>query len=214
MRPYLIGFGLSLLLLTAPPPAHAQSTGDLIQQLIFDARKLTDLKKILDDMQQGYRWIEHGYQAIRDLTKGNFQLHELFLDGLFLVSPVVASDPRVEEVLQTESRILTEYRGALRRWQGGGHFTVMELQTIASSYDRLFRQCSRAVEELELVLTDDALRMSDAERLGTIDRVDRDLQGQWRALQVYDAGIDMQDRQRAKAAADLQSIRQLYGMGQ
>ena len=36
----------------------------------------------LKDMKEGYEIVSKGYSTIRDISKGSFNLHEAFLDGL------------------------------------------------------------------------------------------------------------------------------------
>ena len=64
----------------------AQSTE--IQQLLLNVEKLAQLKKILGNMKKGYEIISTGYNTIKDISKGNFNLHEAFLDALMQVSPM------------------------------------------------------------------------------------------------------------------------------
>jgi hypothetical protein len=66
-------------------PAKAQ-TSDLTQ-LILDIEKLTQLKGILSDMKTGYTIIDGGYNQVKSISQGNFNLHSTFLNGLLAVSP-------------------------------------------------------------------------------------------------------------------------------
>lgn len=211
---YRIWLVLLLLLLGDIKRSHAQSIGDLITQLILDDRKLADMKNVLHDMYQGYEIIDQGYSAIRDIAKGNFNLHALYLDGLLLVSPAVANYPKVAGIIQVEYSILSEYKGASRRWQADGHFTVSELNYIANSYAALLRQSEQNVDELVMVLTAGELRMSDAERMGAIDQVYAHITGQLGALRQFDAATSVQAIQRLKAAGDINTLRRLYGIGE
>jgi hypothetical protein len=204
---------LLLVLMLGAGPGHAQSIGDLITQLILDDRKLGDLKHTLTDMYKGYEIINKGYSTIRDIAKGNFNLHELYLDGLLAVSPAVASYPKVTGIIQAEYSIVSDYRTASRRWQADGHFTVSELNYISQTYSMLIQQSGKAIDELVMVLTAGELRMSDAERMGAIDGIYGDITGQLGFLRRFDTGVSVQAIQRLKAAGDIVTLRQLYGIG-
>ena len=82
-------FILLIPLLLTTTPTRAQSTSDLIQQLLLDVQKLDQLKTILQDMYKGYEIVNQGYTDIKNIASGNFNLHKLFLDGLLAVSPAV-----------------------------------------------------------------------------------------------------------------------------
>ena len=70
-------------------PVKAQSAD--MTQLILDIEKLTQLKGILSDMKTGYTIIDGGYNEVRQIANGNFNLHASFLNGLWLVSPAVSN---------------------------------------------------------------------------------------------------------------------------
>lgn len=203
---------LLLVLLLDVGQGHAQSIGGLITQLILDDRKLGDLKNTLADMYKGYEIINKGYSTIRDIAKGNFNLHALYLDGLLAVSPAVADYPKVAGIIQTEYSIVSEYKAASGRWQADGHFTVSELNYISQTYSTLIRQSGKAIDELVMVLTAGELRMSDAERMGAIDGIYGDITGQLGFLRRFDGGVSVQAIQRLKAAGDIVTLRQLYGI--
>ncbi|HUQ67577.1 MAG TPA: hypothetical protein VM101_15550, partial [Flavitalea sp.] len=54
-------------------PSFSQS--DEAQQLLLNVEKLTQLKKILNDMYKGYKIVSKGYNTIKDISEGNFDLH-------------------------------------------------------------------------------------------------------------------------------------------
>ena len=69
---------LWLFLISFSGQVVAQSTE--IQQLLLNVEKLAQLKKILSNMKKGYEIVSNGYNTIKDISKGNFNLHEAFLD--------------------------------------------------------------------------------------------------------------------------------------
>lgn len=143
---------------------------DLVQ-LGLNIEKLNQFRQILADMRRAYTVISRGYGTVRDLTQGNFQLHNLFLDGLMAVSPSVARYRRVPEIIATHRIIIAEYKSALSRFQQKGILTQEQLGSIRKVYTGLFDRSVRSIEDLVLVVTGGALRMNDAERLEAIDRI-------------------------------------------
>ncbi|MGY4383932.1 preprotein translocase subunit YajC [Pedobacter sp. UYP24] len=80
-RPMLKAFQhgmLCLLLTVAVLPSRAQSTE--VQQLLLNVEKLSQLKNILSDMKKGYTIVTNGYNAVKNISQGNFSLHEVFLE--------------------------------------------------------------------------------------------------------------------------------------
>jgi K+-sensing histidine kinase KdpD len=105
----------------------AKAQGQDLQQLILDIEKLTQFKAILSDMQQGYSILTQGYQQVKDLSQGNFNLHSVFLNGLLQVNPEVARYARVADIIADEVSILSEYKKAYRQFQSSGYFNTNEL---------------------------------------------------------------------------------------
>src|SRR5699024_5396778 len=94
-----IFFVLLLLIASAPiQPVSAQAAE--LQQLVLDIEKLSQLKKILTDMTTGYDIVSKGYGTVKDLTEGNFNLHEAFLNGLFIVNPRLRKYRRVADIIR------------------------------------------------------------------------------------------------------------------
>jgi hypothetical protein len=85
---------------------YAQSTET--QQLLLNVEKLAQLKKILSNMKKGYEIVSSGYNTIKDIFKGNFNLHDAFLNALLQVSPTVRKYKRVADIIPCQSEIVKE----------------------------------------------------------------------------------------------------------
>src|ERR1700733_12793559 len=203
---------LFLLLGSLSVAASPQSIIQLTEQLIMDAEKLSSMKKTLQDMYQGYTDLQQGYTRIRDIAKGNFNLHQAFLDALWVLSPVVRNDPRITEIINTEYRIVAEYQAAGKRVSGSPVFTAAELDFIIGTYTALLQQSMQAVEELTMILTDNQLRMSDAQRLQAIDRIDAEMRSELTFLQRIDNEVALQAAQRQKEGGEINTLKSLYGL--
>jgi hypothetical protein len=190
---------------------RAQSTGDLVEQLVLDFQKLQDLKAILQDMYTSYKILNEGYTRIKDIAKGQFNLHKAFLDGLLAVSPVVRNYYRVGEIIQAEYDLVREYKASSGRAHNSGVFSDAELGYIDGIYATLFKRSLRSIDELTMVLTDDEMRMSDAQRLTAIDRVYGEINGQLRSVRLLNNETSLQVVQREKAINDIKTLKQVYG---
>ncbi|MBS1605453.1 MAG: TerB family tellurite resistance protein [Bacteroidetes bacterium] len=191
---------------------RGQSILDLTQQLALDKEKLASLKSTLEDMQKGYAALKDGYTHIRDIAEDNFSLHRLFIDALWLVSPSVSSDPRIQNILDIEYRIVAEYRTAVSRWGHNSVFTSQEIGAISSIWSDILNKSQQAVEELTLVLTDGQLQMSDAQRLQAIERIDTDIRGYYNGLQRLDNSLAVQEARRQKENNDINALKLLYAI--
>src|ERR1700744_2274074 len=98
------------LLVVLANVGRAQSIAQDLEQLSLDYQKLAGLKSILSQMYTGYEALSKGYNAVKEVSQGNFNLHEAFLDGLFIVSPTVRAYPRVADIINDQTSLMGEYQ--------------------------------------------------------------------------------------------------------
>ncbi|MEJ2881500.1 TerB family tellurite resistance protein [Pedobacter sp. GR22-6] len=149
--------------------ARAQSTE--VQQLLLNVEKLSQMKNILSDMKKGYEIVSGGYQTVKNIAQGNFSLHEVFLDAMMLVSPEVKKYRKVSAIIAYQSDLVSEYKSAFKRFKTSDLFSITELDYLGRVYAELFKQSLENLDQLAMVITAGKLRMSDDERLKSIDRI-------------------------------------------
>jgi hypothetical protein len=198
---------IMVVLLLSTAAANAQ-TSDLTQ-LILDIEKLTQLKGILTDMKTGYTIIDGGYNQVKSIADGNFNLHSTFLNGLLAVSPAVAKYGKVADIVLKQGYIVTEYNRYSAQFKQG-HFSSDELAYMANIYTTLLQQSLQNLSQLTDILLAGKLRMSDDERLRAIDHIDADTDDKLSFLRHFDQQTAILDLQRQKAANDLQTLQKLY----
>jgi hypothetical protein len=205
---------MMLMLLVLPASELlAQSVADDIQQLLLDVEKLSQLKQILSEMYQEYTMLQKGYEEIKGLSQGTFSLHKAFLDGLLLVNSGVSSYSKVGDIIGKEANLIRDYQAASGFFRGSGVFTSQELDGFSTNYGNFMQRGQKDVDELTLVITDGELRMSDAERLSAIDRIDADMTRQLSLVHSFDNMVALQAAQRAQVGSDIGTIRGFYGIG-
>src|SRR5690348_15802827 len=106
---------LNLVFYSLLPVYKVSAQADEIKQLLLNIEKLAQFKQILSDMKKGYQILEGGYNTIKDISEGNFNLHKAFLDGLMEVSPTVRNYRRVAGIINYQVVLVKEYRNADRK---------------------------------------------------------------------------------------------------
>jgi hypothetical protein len=188
--------------------AKAQST-DMVQ-LILDIEKLTQLKGILTDMKTGYNIINGGYNQVKSIAQGNFNLHQTFLDGLLQVNPEVAKYGRVADIILEQGYIVTEYSRTFKQVKASGKFTADEVAYLGNIYTTLLQQSLMNISQLADILMAGKLRMSDDERLRAIDGIYYDTDDKLTFLRHFDQQTEVLAIQRQKAMNDLSTLQKLY----
>lgn len=191
---------------------RAQSIEQLTAQLALDTEKLGHMKSTLQEMYKAYTLLDKGYSDVRDIVQGNFNLHKAFLDGLMAVSPVVRQYSRIVDIINAETALVKEGRDGYNRCAAAGHFTAGELDYLSSLFGQLLDRGLNGLTELEMVLTDGQVRMSDGERLTTIDRVYEGMNEDLGLLRTTNNDLSIQIVQRQRAAGDIEVLRQLHGI--
>jgi hypothetical protein len=146
-----------------------------IEQLLLNVEKLAQFKQILQDMKDGYEILVQGYGFIKNVSEGNFNLHDAFLSGLMQVSPTVRKYKRIAEIVEMQIILTRQYKLALKRFRASELFSESEMNYLANVYAQLFKKSMRNMEDLTTVITTGQLRMSDHERLEMIDQIHADM---------------------------------------
>lgn len=199
-----------LCMLFTTHASRAQSAE--IQQLILNWQKLAQLKKILSNMYKGYEIVSNGYNTIKDISEGNFNLHDAFLDKLLQVSPVVKEYKRVADIISCQQKILSGYTSAFNNFKGSGNFTIEEINYLSGVYNNLFDKSLENLNELLMIITAGSLRMTDDERIAAIDRIYIDINDKLTFLNSFNNNTGLLSMQRQKERTEVDVSRKLYSI--
>ena len=206
MRKTIMIIALSLIMLETRAQSYEA------QCLILDCTKLAQLKSILSDMKKGYEILTGGYNAVKDVSEGNFHLHEVFLDNLMKVSPVVRNYGKVAHIINDQLRLIKEYKSAWQRCKENKNFAPDELQYIGTVYSRLVEESLKNLDDLTVVISNGVLRMSDDERLHRIDELADDMHDKLVFLRQFNSKTSVLSLQRLHQQHDVNTSSSLYGL--
>jgi DNA repair ATPase RecN len=204
----LLILGIITMGMLFPYSASAQSQE--MQQLLLNIEKLAQFKQILKDMKKGYEILNGGYNTVKKLSQGNFNIHETFLDALMQVSPTVRNYRRVGDIIQYQLLLVKEYKTAFNCFRKSGDFNADEIAYLEKVYAKLFKQSLRNLDELTSVISANKLRMSDEERLAAIDKVYADMQDKLLFLRSFNNNTSVLAIQRTKERIEVRGMRSIY----
>jgi hypothetical protein len=179
-------------------------------QLALNYEKLQQLEKILDNMYKGYKILSTGYNRIKNIAEGNFNLHQVFLDGLFAINPSVSKYRRIPAIINYQQLLMKEYKRAYGRFKNDPNLSAQEIKYLETVYEYLIKQSLRNLEELTMIITATKLRMSDDERLHAIDRIYFAIEDMVSFLRYFNNTTQLLSIQRGKESGDVLSIQKLY----
>ena len=188
---------------------HCKGQSDAAQQLLLNWEKLAQFKKILQNMYDGYKVLHKGYTAVKDISEGNFTLHQSFLDGLLQVSPVVKKYSRVADIISYQLRLVKEYKAAFSQFRADKQFTPEEIEYLGKVYKNFFEQSIKSLDELALVITSGQLRMTDDERLQAIDKIYSSVEDQFSFLKDFNSHTALLSLQRKSEQGDIKMSRRV-----
>jgi len=181
------------------------------EQLALDIQKLAQMKSILTEMYDGYKILTSGYNTVKSLAQGNFNLHQDFLNGLLSVSPTIKKYGRVADIITAQTTLVSEYKTAFNNFKNAQVFSSNELSYINTIFGNLFDQSVDNLDELVNIITDSKLRMSDAERLTAIDHIYDEMTDKISFLRSFSNRTGMLAGQRQKALQENNTLQSLYG---
>ena len=181
------------------------------KQLLLNVEKLAQLKLMLQQMKEGYQILHKGYTSIVNISQGNLNLHQTFLDGLLQVSPAVRQYKKVADIIDLQVRIVKEYKAAFAEFKGSKHFTADEISYLGKVYSNLFSESLKLLEELAMVITSGQLRMTDDERLKAIDKLYNEVLGQYTFLTEFNNSTALLSVQRDNDQREINLMKKIHG---
>lgn len=182
------------------------------KQLLLDVEKLAQLKQMLAQMKSGYQILSKGYNAIKNISQGNFSLHKDFLDGLLEISPAVRKYKKVADIISFQVKIVKEGKAALNEFKGNKQFTAAEIEYMVNVYGNLLNESLQNIEDLAMIITAGKLRMSDDERLKAIDNLYDDVVDQYSFLNEFSNSTAILSLQREKEKMDIDLMKKVHGL--
>jgi hypothetical protein len=199
------------MLLAVITPCHVSAQAEELEQLALDIEKLAAMKSILKEMYTGYQILTDGYNTIKSISEGNFNLHNAYLNGLLQVTPGIKNYVRVADIISAQATLVSEYKAAFSTFNQSGAFSATELNYITGVYANLLNKSLDDLEALVMVLTDGTIRASDAERLSAIDHIYNSMQDKLAFLRMFNGRAGVLGTQRQTELQQTQTLQSLFG---
>lgn len=188
---------------------RVKAQADELAQLALNIEKLAQFKQILSDLKKGYEILSGGYNTIKNISQGNFKLHQTFLSGLYQISPAVKNYSRIGDIINSQVRIVKMCKSSIRQLQDGGVFSGTELDYVSRVCSNISKKTLGNIEDLAMVLTAGKTRMDDEERMAAIDQIYLDISDKERFLKSFNSNNGLLMMQRKKGLKDISTIRTL-----
>lgn len=177
-----------------------------IMQLLLNVEKLNRLREIHSNMVKGYTVLSQGYQQVSRLSEGNFNIHKTFIDGLSQVSPLVRDYSRAKDIVSLQAELLKANRNAIANINTTTNLDFRERLQLEDLYGQHLKKGLELSQQTLSVLTAGVLKMSDGQRLETLDRLHRDILTELNRIAWLNEEIRQMTELRNRNQKDLETM--------
>jgi hypothetical protein len=141
--------------------------GEMIKKNI---RQITLLATYSGYVRKGYRIMEDGWNTVHNWKDGEFNLHLAYIHSLKKVNPQIKEE-RVDAIRALAEDLLSGCTALRQDAVQSEMLTNKEMSYLESTLSSYIRETSENMEELNLIITDGKLSMTDDERIKQVDRL-------------------------------------------
>lgn len=176
-------------------------------ELKYYEQQIAYLEIYIGYLEKGYKIAQQGLTAISDIKKGEFNLHQAFFSSFANVNPVIANYAPVAEIISMQLSIVSNFRKLL---QQSSHFNASEISYLKNVYSNIIQECLKSLGDLDEVLTDGSLTMTDNERLKRIDKIYSDMEDKNAFSQSFTGEASVLAAERVDEQNELNFLNTLY----
>jgi len=158
--------------------------------------------------KQGNNIAHNGLSSIFGSLTSENGLHTTYYNNLKNVNPAVKNNKQVSDIMQWQKDILTRM-GNLDKT---ANLNENERQYIVQVKSALFKDCNGQITELQNVVTDNKLQMSDEERLKHIGVIHTAMQDNYRFASSFADQVKVYAFQRVQENNNIITEKKIYGI--
>ncbi|RBQ06796.1 hypothetical protein [Pedobacter miscanthi] len=192
--------------------AKAQTWGEFFSQKKTQKKYLLEqiaaLQLYIGYAKKGYELVDGGLGTIKDITHGEFSLHDTFISSLKAVSPLVRNNIKVAQIISYQIGMAKAF--AEFRWEA--LLSAPDQLYILDVKAGIMAECGKDLESLLMVVSSGRLEMSESERIRRIDALYLSMQDKAAFTADFLLGVSRLVRDRERDGLDILIGRKLYGI--
>ncbi len=175
-------------------------------------QQIAALKIYLNYAKKGYDIANKGITIVRNIKKGDFNLHQDFFGSLKIVNPKIKKYLKLADIIAYQTWIIKRSRHTLQAIQASKQFTTVELDYCEKVFDNLLEECVTNIDELFLVITSNVLIMKDNERIKRLDKIYNDMQDKYAFCSSYSDEMNLLVDQRLAGQVEIKYSKIINGL--
>jgi len=157
-------------------------------------------------LKTGYSIAKGGLGSIGNYLGDEYGLHGDYYQRLKIVNSAVNNDPQVNDILRWQSDILTQ-TNAVKKQVG---LSQQESDYITKVCRALLADCDARMNDLEMIVSDNKIEMSDEQRLRQVARLHQAMQDNYRFAAGFHSQLILYVRNKTQAQKDHNTLNKLY----
>lgn len=193
--------------------AGAQTFAEWFQQKQTQIRYLIQqiggLQLYLGYVKKGYNIVDKGWNTVKDLKNGEFNLHKDYFNSLKSVNPSIRKYSRVAEIIALQFQIIARYKIYYQKIKETNVFQPEEIDYCHDVFTKLIDDVADCIEQLTAVLSNGEWEMTDDERMNRIDQLFNEMTGKYAFVCSFGDKAYLLGQQRERELNDLKTLKNL-----
>lgn len=181
-------------------------------QKLYLIQQIAALKVYLGYAKRGYNIAGKGINAIRDIKKGDFDIHRNFLEALKLVNPKFGKYAKVTSIINYHARIIQLCAQFMSKIRTTEQFSPTETDYCKRVFDNLLNECIKNMEHLLMITSSGNLEMKDDERLRRINSIHADMQDKYAFCSAFGNELVLLNAQRLTEKIEINHSKIINGL--
>lgn len=218
---------LVCLLLVSAPARPAEKTMalpilEIVKAVTKKVIKAIDLR--IQRLQNKTIWLQNAQKQVEnvlsklkldeisDWTQKQKDLYKGYYEELTKVKSIITYYQRIREITKKQTQLVQEYERAWNLFKQDTHFKDSEIQYMERVYTGILEESVKNIDQIFLILDSFATQMSDLKRLEIINKAADQIDGNYDDLTMFNQQNILLSLQRAKTEADVNQVKQFYGI--
>ena len=173
--------------------------------------QITALKAYIITAEQGSKIAAQGLSSIRNIRNSEFELHRVYFSSLSTVNPAVKNMPQILEIINLQESFIKQFTMGLTRWQVSPWLHAQELESLGSFYKTLVEFGVGNINKLRKLLTDKDYKMTDGERIESIQQCQEIIINQDQLVEKLIASTDWVIIARRESYSVNEMVKKMHG---
>jgi len=171
-------------------------------------QQIAAMKLYAGYLTKGYDIANKGINSIKNISKGEFELHQSFFTSLKMVNPAIAADSKIAQVIAWQMSISKGFHTLNSKTE----LSPSDKSYIRQVRSKIMNECQQDIEELLLVITSGKLEMKDDERINRLDKVYENMKDKFQFTQSFSNQVKTLSLQKEQEEKNNNASKKLYGI--